>query len=260
MILEKAKCKNAIISHYKLLSLIFLSLIISTLIANIFTISKIIIKNKKIIKLNNEIKENSEKIKEQKKQLDAFQCFIIEFDKTKNDYYSNLMQEYREKYNLTKYQKRYDYFINPVENEEEAFTLGFNSEYGSGRTIYPQTHHGTDLKVIGKIINLADGIVYKVGENEMAGRYLVMYYNIQGREHLICFDHCNQILVKKGDKIKQGESIAKYGNTGNSSGPHNHFELNTKINGMWYSENFYMNSFHRPWSDEKFKTWRFVYE
>lgn len=241
----------------------FKSLLILIVILFLFVLFLIFIqfKNKKEIdNLKNTLNISIKILEEKEEQIKVYQGMMIEADVKYHSYYSKLREQLREKYNLTKYQKRYDYFINPVEDETEAFTVGYNSEYGSGRTVWPRIHHGTDLQVIGKIINPADGMVYKVGENSAAGRYIVMYYNIQGREHLICFDHCNQRLVKKGDKVKQGEELAKYGSTGNSSGPHNHFELNTKIDGVWYSENFYMNSFHRHWSEERFKTWRFVYE
>ena len=41
----------------------------------------------------------------------------------------------------------------------------------------------------------------------------------------IIYAHCNQLYVKQGDKISQGQEIAEVGTTGNSTGPHLHFEI-----------------------------------
>lgn len=39
------------------------------------------------------------------------------------------------------------------------------------------------------------------------------------------YAHCSKILVKENDNIEAGQEIAKVGSTGNSTGPHLHFEI-----------------------------------
>lgn len=39
------------------------------------------------------------------------------------------------------------------------------------------------------------------------------------------YAHCSKILVNENDSIQIGQEIAKVGSTGNSTGPHLHFEI-----------------------------------
>ena len=53
------------------------------------------------------------------------------------------------------------------------------------------------------------------------------------------YAHCSKLLVNVGDKVSKGDVIALVGNTGNSSGPHLHFEI--RVDGEAYNPRFYLN-------------------
>lgn len=105
------------------------------------------------------------------------------------------------------------YFIRPV--------------VGGVRTRGIHGSNGVDLanKLGSPIYAAAEGTVMVArssGWNGGYGEYIVVSHP-NGLQTL--YGHLSQVLVNVGDKVGQGEVIAKMGSTGNSTGSHLHFEV-----------------------------------
>lgn len=89
-------------------------------------------------------------------------------------------------------------------------------------------HEGIDLACpVGTPVRAADGgTVIFAGYNGSLG-YMVKISH--GGGVVTLYGHCSKLLVSKGDRVYQGQQIAKSGNTGRSTGPHCHFQV--EING-----------------------------
>ena len=110
-------------------------------------------------------------------------------------------------------------FIKPVEGT-------ISSIYGYRETAtgtVPKDHTGTDIAATTgtKIKSATDGQVVLVSEEGDYGKHI----KIQIEEVSIIYAHCNSLYVKEGDMVTQGQEIAEVGSTGNSTGPHLHFEI-----------------------------------
>lgn len=88
-------------------------------------------------------------------------------------------------------------------------------------------HKGIDIGADeGDIIMAAyDGTVASVGQDSRSGKYVLLKHE---KDVKTFYCHCSEVLVKKGDKISQGDTIALVGSTGYSTGPHLHFEVRIK--------------------------------
>lgn len=95
-------------------------------------------------------------------------------------------------------------------------------------------HKGVDIctrgtgSTMGKEIRAtADGVVYSAEFHKSWGNNV--YIN-HGEGIYTRYAHCSKMIVSAGDQVKQGQVIAYVGNTGNSFGPHLHFEV--WVNGV----------------------------
>jgi murein DD-endopeptidase MepM/ murein hydrolase activator NlpD len=100
--------------------------------------------------------------------------------------------------------------------------------YGKKGKMWSRGYH-TGIDVACKegtdIIAVADGKIENANWGKSYGIQLVQ----KVEDGWVIYAHLSKTLVKAGDKVVKGQHIAESGNTGNSSGPHLHFEQRTNI-------------------------------
>lgn len=119
---------------------------------------------------------------------------------------------------------------------EGEFVL--TSPFGRRRSPFTKqidNHPGLDLAATtGTEIHApADGVVVFAGrypsrQSVSWWRYGNLVALAHGERFITLFGHCDEIVVKSGQQVKQGEVIATVGNSGWSTSPHLHYEVRRK--------------------------------
>jgi murein DD-endopeptidase MepM/ murein hydrolase activator NlpD len=109
-----------------------------------------------------------------------------------------------------------------------------SASFAQAGGMWQSTHSGQDFAVSsGTAVYAAHGgTVVKAGGNGAGdgaayGNAIVIKH---GGKTYSQYAHLSRIDVKVGQVVKTGQRIALSGNTGNSSGPHLHFEIRTTAN------------------------------
>nr|WP_325295512.1 peptidoglycan DD-metalloendopeptidase family protein [uncultured Oscillibacter sp.] len=101
----------------------------------------------------------------------------------------------------------------------------------SGEITEPQgtRHSGVDIGAERgtPIYAAGNGTVKEAGFNAQDGNFVRLDHG-SGQESF--YAHCGSVLVKSGDKVTSGQTIATIGSSGMSTGPHLHFEF--LVNGV----------------------------
>ncbi len=100
--------------------------------------------------------------------------------------------------------------VDPINGQPSAFHTGLDIPAPTGTAV----------------VASADGTIIRAGVNGGFGNCVIIQHR-NGIQTL--YGHNSALLVKVGDVVKQGQVIAKVGQTGRATGPHSHFEF--RING-----------------------------
>jgi murein DD-endopeptidase MepM/ murein hydrolase activator NlpD len=205
-----------------------------------------------------ELEKNTKLLNEEKVKLAKYKTELNRQQK----YYNSLLEKRREllaKYNeeIAKTKQDIDYYedIQKEKYEElqryiiQSQSLNRNLRYSGGRLLWPTTSnlitsyfgyrvhpiYGTTRFHSGIDIGAPYGAPIYAAES---GRViLASYYDGYGNCIIIdhgdgvstLYAHCSSIIVKVGQYVSKGQIIGYVGSTGNSTGPHLHFEV--RING-----------------------------
>ena len=162
------------------------------------------IENKSVIEgnkvINNEI-TNSIKIENNEKD-----------EKKEDNQKTSMQKDAEEVIKLCKFKNPLNGVITSEFGEREATIEGMTTD-----------HKGIDIAAESgtNIISAISGTVSVAEQNREYGKFI----KILNGDVMTVYAHCKNLKVKKGDKVKIGQTIATVGSTGNSTGPHLHFEI-----------------------------------
>jgi len=118
----------------------------------------------------------------------------------------------------------------PITQPFGPTTYAFEFPYVYQGVSYPHFHTGIDIGVgLGTPVSAAaDGVVVLAGTNVVGGKvvgygtYVVIAH---GGGLYTLYGHLSRLAVAAGDHVRAGQVIGLSGSTGNSTGPHLHFEV-----------------------------------
>ena len=98
--------------------------------------------------------------------------------------------------------------------------------FNQSGSYWARKHTGIDISYSGirgaAILASNSGTVLKAGWHNSYGNYVVISH---GGGYTTLYAHADSLAVSAGQTVSRGQTIAYVGSTGNSSGPHVHFEI-----------------------------------
>lgn len=205
---------------------------------------------KKLEKINNKLQEDKTQMRLTKLEAEK-QSVILQNTKTIYENYKNSLTDSEQEINskIETYKKQEEEINQMKSNAITSST--YQLQYSNGEMLWPtlQTSYitspfGSRLHPIQGIIKNHNGIDIggKTGNPIYAAKDGVIIYsswmsgygnttmidhgtNDQGVKIVTLYGHGNKLLKQVGEYVKKGDQIMEMGSTGNSTGPHVHFEV-----------------------------------
>lgn len=153
-----------------------------------------------------------------KKQIDSNSEAMKEIDERISSYYQD-----QKSGKISTYQKQANKSGSIFDWPVPGFTY-ISSYWGDGRN-----HKGIDIAGAGiygaPIVASADGIVVISNSGNYGGGYGNYVMLDHGSYYGTLYAHMSEVIVSEGQSVKQGDVIGYVGSTGDSTGPHLHFEV-----------------------------------
>ena len=208
-------------------------------------------KKQEVEKINNQLEEDKAKMKLAKVEAEK-QTVVLTNTKTVHENYKNSLSESEKQITaeIDSYKKQQEELENLIRYTIDGST--YELKYSGGVMIWPtlessyitspygsrlhpiqgviKNHDGIDIggSTGDPIYAAADGIVIYSQFNTGGYGNMVMIdhgLNSDGVKIVTLYAHGDKLLKNVGDTVKQGDIIMEMGSTGNSTGPHVHFEV-----------------------------------
>ena len=215
------------------------------------TIAELKVQKLDLEKINNELEEDKAQMKLAKVEAEK-QTVVLTNTRTVYENQKNSLSESEKQLNaqIETYKKQQEELENLIRYTISGST--YELKYSGGVMIWPTLEssyitspYGSRLHPIQGVIKNHDGIDIggKLGDPVYAaadGIVIYSQYNTGGYGNMVMIDHGlntngvkivtlyahgNKLLKSVGETVKQGDIIMEMGSTGNSTGPHVHFEV-----------------------------------
>lgn len=137
-----------------------------------------------------------------------------------------------------------------------------NPRHTNSGIVYTRMHEGVDIQPLYRdrrgepldtVRAVDNGYVVYANANEQLssyGKYVVVEHWWNGSPFYSLYAHLNEVSVKRGDRVFQGDRLGRLGYTGRGLDrrrAHLHFEINMLLNrnfGVWYDQNYRARNRH----------------